>query len=237
MQIPLDVPLFMFIFLSTITGYNFVKYAGIARFKHRNLPGNLQLIQVFSFLCFLALVYFATKIKVEVLLFALLLGCLNLLYAVPLFKRKNLRAIGGIKVFIIALIWTGATVLLPVIDYGSSSGNLPFLVVQRFFFVLVLLIPFEIRDLQYDPPELRTIPQRIGQRGSRVLGLVLLIIIALVNTFKQGLTTEMLIVDMIIYLTTAFLVWNAKERQGPYHSTFLVEGIPILWVALCWIFL
>lgn len=235
LQIPLDVPLLLFIFLATVTGYNFVKYAGIARWKHQKLPGSLRVVQVFSLFCFLGLVYFSFKIKLEVLLLALLLGVLNLLYALPIFKKKNLRAVGGIKIYVIALIWAGATVLFPAVDHGlHGSGNLIFLLVQRFLYVLVLLIPFEIRDLQFDPPQLRTIAQRIGPKGSRLLGFVLLFTIALANLFKHGLPAEVLVVDNIIYLLTAGLVWKASEHRHPYYTTFLVEGVPMLWVILMW---
>ena len=33
---------------------------------------------------------------------------------------------------------------------------------QRFLFVVVAILPFEIRDIQYDSLKLSTIPQQIG---------------------------------------------------------------------------
>src|SRR5690554_6677054 len=185
LQIPGNYLLLLFIFLGTITGYNFVKYALLAGLRRRSLSRGLRSIQLFSLCCFGGLVWTAFHVKTPVLVVALFLGVLNLLYALPLIKRKNLRAISGVKVFVIALIWAGVTVLFPVIDAGAPlqpSGIV--LLVQRFFFVLVLLVPFEIRDLQYDPPELRTLPQKIGIRNTKFLGLGLLIIIAVMNLFK-----------------------------------------------------
>ena len=238
LQIPLNVPLLWFVLLATVTGYNFVKYAGIARWKHQRLPGSLRVIQVFSLICFLGLVYFSFQIALEVLLLALLLGVLNLFYALPIFKKKNLRAVGGIKIYVIAIIWAGVTVLFPAIDYGLDfSGNLIFLLVQRFLYVLVLLIPFEIRDLQFDPPQLHTIAQRIGPKASRQLGIILLVIIALTNLFKRGVPMEVLVVDNIIYLLSAGLIWKASVDRHPYYTTFLVEGVPILWAILIWLVL
>lgn len=234
--IPRDVQLFWFIFLATVTGYNFVKYAALARWKHYRLPGNLRVIQVFSLFCFLGLVFFSFQINLEVLLLAFLLGVLNLLYALPIFKKKNLRAVGGIKIYIIAIIWAGVTVLFPAIDCGLDfNWNLIFLLMQRFLYVLVLLIPFEIRDLQFDPPELRTIAQRIGAKASRKFGVILLVVIALTNVFKYGLAWEVLLVDNIIYILTAALVWKATTDRHVYYTTFLVEGVPMLWVLLIWL--
>ncbi len=41
---------------------------------------------------------------------------------------------------------------------------------QRVLLVLAFLIPFEIRDLAYDKPELKTIPQRIGVTQTKIFG-------------------------------------------------------------------
>ena len=51
-----------FVFFATITGYNFVKYFGIAKFHHRGLTNTLKIIQAFSFICFLLLCYSETKL-------------------------------------------------------------------------------------------------------------------------------------------------------------------------------
>src|SRR5690606_15236470 len=63
---PLEVELLSFIFFGTISGYNFVKYARIARLHHRSLARNLRWIQIFSFFCLIALGYFATLIDFEI---------------------------------------------------------------------------------------------------------------------------------------------------------------------------
>lgn len=235
LDLPVDYLLLLFIFLGTITGYNFVKYARLAGFRRRNLSKGLQSIQLFSLCCFAGLVWTAFFVKTPVLVVAILLGALNVLYALPLIKRKNLRAIGGIKVFVISVIWAGVTVLFPVIDAGAplQSENI-LLLVQRFFFVLVLLLPFEIRDLRYDPPELRTLPQKLGVQNTKLLGLGLLALIALMNFFKD-VPPAVLAVDFFIYLLTAALVWKASVDRHPLFTTFWVEGIPLLWGVLLWI--
>ena len=69
LNLPYDKNLLIFIFLGTITGYNFVKYAGVAKLHHKSLTSGLQIIQVFSFICFLALCYYAFLIPVKTLLF------------------------------------------------------------------------------------------------------------------------------------------------------------------------
>ena len=50
-ELPYNVNLNWFIFFGTITGYNFVKYAGVAKLHHTSLTRNLRIIQIFSFVC------------------------------------------------------------------------------------------------------------------------------------------------------------------------------------------
>ncbi|HET8837834.1 MAG TPA: hypothetical protein VFM82_02445, partial [Flavobacteriaceae bacterium] len=67
-RIDADPGFLAFIFFGTITGYNFIKYAGIAGLKHRSLTKNMRWIQLFSLASFLALIYFSFKLSIETLL-------------------------------------------------------------------------------------------------------------------------------------------------------------------------
>ena len=57
-DLPYNKNLNYFMFFGTITGYNFVKYAGVAKLHHRSLTKGLKNIQVFSFFAFIAFCYF-----------------------------------------------------------------------------------------------------------------------------------------------------------------------------------
>jgi hypothetical protein len=91
-----------FVFFGTITGYNFVKYAGVAKLHHKSLTEDLKIIQVFSFFCFLALCYFAYLLPINTILFTLPFCLLTFLYAVPFLSgfHKNLRQISFLKMHI-----------------------------------------------------------------------------------------------------------------------------------------
>ena len=233
-----DYLLLAFIFFGTITGYNFVKYAGIAKLHHRSLAKNLKFIQIFSFLCFLFLGYLALQVRKEVLMVAGVLGFFTLLYALPVFSnRKNLRDIAGLKVFIIAFIWAGVTVLFPVAD-----ADIPFEkdvvveVLQRFLFVLILILPFEIRDLKYDNAILKTIPQKLGVEKTKLLG-YLLIFMWVSLEFLKGISTEdSKAAILCAAVVTGFAIFRSNEDQAPYFSSFWVEGIPMLWFLLLLVF-
>lgn len=230
--------LILFVFFGTITGYNFVKYASLAKLHHRSLANNIKIIQLFSFFCFLAFIYFALQVDVNVLLLALFFGVITLLYAVPVLRgNRNLRAVKGVKVHVISFIWAGVTVLMPLVVLRSlTRPEVAFEFIQRYLLVLVLLFPFEIRDLKYDSNYLQTIPQKIGVKRTRIYGLFLLMVIILAEFLKDTSTAGSInAVSIVAVITAAVIIWS-NENQSRYFAAFWVEGIPVLWFLLIWIF-
>jgi hypothetical protein len=220
-----------FIFFGTITGYNFVKYAGVAKLHHRSLTEDLKIIQIFSFFCFLATCYFATQISVTTLIYALPFVVLTLLYAVPFLSgfHKNLRGVSYLKIIVVALVWAGFTVLIPVINSGQEIVlDTILLFLQRFLIVLVLILPFDIRDVQYDAISLQTIPKKIGVQKTKRLGLGIMIFALLL---EYGLNANDISknVFMIFFFTTLVFLMRSKMNQSKYYSSFWVESLPIIW--------
>ena len=105
-----DETILYFNFFATITGYNFVKYFGIAKWHHRSLANWLKVIQVFSLVCFGLMCYYALQLQNNSLLLITGFGMVTFLYAIPFLPKKwyldtqqNLRDISGLKVYVIAL--------------------------------------------------------------------------------------------------------------------------------------
>lgn len=233
-----DLHLLNFLFFGTITGYNFVKYAGVAKLHHRSLAKSLRFIQIFSLICFIGFLISLFYVEREILYWIGFFGLFTLLYALPVFsKKRNLRSISGIKIFIIAFVWAGVTVILPVAtDAIKMDWNVLAEFIQRFLIVLVLILPFEIRDLKYDLEQLGTIPQRVGVTKTKILGLIFLVLVLLIESLQSSITSSAFLSLFIISLITAGLTLKAKENQSSYYSSFWVEGIPILWLLLLWLF-
>lgn len=242
--IPYDEAVLYFIFFASITGYNFVKYFGLARFHHRSLTNWLKLIQVFSLMCFIGMCYFALKLELISLVVLLGFGVVTFLYAIPFLpnkilydKHKNLRNVSGLKVYIIALVWAGVTVVLPILNnHVPLDTNVVVTGFQRFVFVTVLMFPFEIRDLNYDSLKLATIPQQIGIKNTKMVGVLLLMLFFLLEFLKPQLNVEHTVSMLItMFVTLMFLIF-ANRNQGRYYSSFWVEGIPLVWLLLLLVF-
>lgn len=223
--------LVIFIFFSTITGYNFVKYSGIAQLHHLSLTRNLRFIQIFSFFCFVALVYFALQLQLRTLIATAILGLFTLFYAVPVFsKRRNLRSLPGLKIFVIAIVWAGSTIILPSIEAEKLLGwkiLIDFL--QRFMLVVALTLPFEIRDLRFDESELDTIPQKIGVRKTKIFGVILLVLIFFMELFQESFQNKEFLIFSVILITTGMMLWMSRRIQHHYYASFWVEAVPIFY--------
>ena len=242
--IPYDRAVLYFIFFASITGYNFVKYFGLARFHHRSLTNWLKLIQVFSLMCFIGMCYFALKLELISLVVILGFGVVTFLYAIPFLpnkilydKHKNLRNVSGLKVYIIALVWAGVTVVLPILNnHVPLDTNVVVTGFQRFVFVTVLMFPFEIRDLNYDSLKLATIPQQIGIKNTKMVGVLLLMLFFLLEFLKPQLNVEHTVGMLItMFVTLMFLIF-ANRNQGRYYRSFWVEGMPLVWLLLLLVF-
>lgn len=230
-DIPHNQNLNYFIFFGTITGYNFVKYAGVAKLHHRSLTNDLKAIQIFSFFAFLVLCYYAYQISFATLYFTFPFCLLTVLYAVPFLSgfEKNLREISYLKIIVVALVWAGFTVLIPLVDIGKEIDlNSILLLVQRFLIVVVLILPFDIRDVKYDSISLQTIPKKIGIEKTKKLGIMLLVfslILEYILPFSNWVKTPFMLFFFVIIL---FLM-RAKTNQSKYYSSFWVELLPVVW--------
>lgn len=227
-----------FVFYATITGYNFVKYFAIAKFHHRQLANWLKLIQILSFICFLLMCFYAMQLPLKAHIFNFCLAIITFFYAIPLFSNKNtLRTVSGLKVYVIALVWTGVTVFLPLMALGIKlSADVAILGFQRFLFIIILMLPFEIRDLKFDNSVLSTLPQKLGLNKTKLLGVVLLTIFFLLEFFKDETQLSFILAMLIVCILTGLFVCFSKIDQNKYYSAFWVEGLPIVWLIVLLMF-
>lgn len=232
--------LLFFVFFASVSGYNFVKYYSMAKFHRKSLANWLKAIQVFSFLSFMAMCYCAFKLKLNSLIFISGLGLLTFFYAMPFLPKNKfcdgsmtLRNIGGLKVYMIALVWTGVTVFLPLVNNGYAiNADVLLTALQRFIFIIILMLSFEIRDLRYDSSTLATIPQKLGVKQTKLFGVLLMGLFCFLEYFKNELNPNYALVLVMVLIITVILLLFSKIEQGKYYSSFWVEGLPILWALL-----
>lgn len=230
LQIPMSIQFQGALFGMTVTGYNCIKY-GYAHqlLKTKNALG-IKLVSGLGVLLTLNGIF---PLNTERVVLLLTMGLLTVSYGIPkLVVPINLRSSKGLKIFLVALVWVGSTVFLPVAYATSMPNSLsPALVVSHFIFVLVATLPFEIRDLQQDASSLGTWPQLLGVGGTKMRGYGLLVVFVLLESYHLKDTGQLIISGVIASLLGVFLAFSRKN-QSTYYSSFWVESIPIVWWAL-----
>ena len=234
LNIEFNVIILFIVFNATIVVYNFIKYASILPYYFLVNNVSIKKIQYLSFFCGLCLLCSLFYIKIETILFGFFISIFCIIYVIPFNRSKrNIRNYSRIKIFIVAFCWAAVTVLFPLaVELEIDYLNAAILFFQRFIFVVVYTLPFEIRDLKFDSIKLKTIPQLFGLKKTKQLAYLLLILFLLINFVIEPLSIIYLISDFIIALITAYVIYITKENQAKHFASFWVESVPILWLLI-----
>ena len=133
-----------------------------------------------------------------------------------------------------ALCWVGVTLFLPIINSQLQFDSYVFLVaIQRFILIFTLVLIFEIIDLKYDDPHLKTVPQQIGLTKTKRLGVALMVLFLLLEFLSTDFRLEFFALKLALAITTILFLLLSNENRSRYYASFCVESIPIFW----WLFL
>jgi 4-hydroxybenzoate polyprenyltransferase len=236
------------IFFATLFDYNLHRLYTL-HFAPEALKGErhawlLKNTKLFYWLMGMSCIGFLISIsqaKTAIIITLIPFAALTIFYSIP-FLRYNgrlirLRDLPYLKLFIIALNWTIITVLLPLIQYGNDYNHpeLLCIIIERFFFVLALCIPFDIRDIAIDRRAgLKTIPTSIGADKSfklAYLSLLLMLVFSLLHYMKHG--TPLMGLAFSLSAIIAFIaIFNAKSRLTNLYMYLCIDGMLIVQTLL-----
>lgn len=231
LALPPDPAMTGFGYFGTVVGYNFVKYDALARSGKPPLSLNLKLFILVSALSFLGAAYCFWHLNFITQAVSAFCVLITALYTLPFFpNHKSARSWAGLKIYIVALCWVGVTVVLPVVNSGADfTSDFYIVCVKRFILILVLLFIFEIIDLAWDDPHLKTVPQQIGVRNTKWLGTALLLVFLLLELLQLQESLPRFLSSIGMILLTGGLLYFAHERRSRYYTTFWAESIPMFW--------
>lgn len=164
------------------------------------------------------------------------------LYPIQFLKKGQLalRNVAGLKLFVISAVWSIVTVILPAVELGQPlSFELVLFTIQRVLFVMAITIPFDIRDLRIDHPDINTLPYRIGVKASRNLARLALLFaeaIAVLLFFTNHISPPVLIAQLIVYELTSLLIHQSTPKKPDLYFSFVIEGASILLFSTVFIF-
>ncbi|MNL40206.1 prenyltransferase [compost metagenome] len=160
-------------------------------------------------------------------------------YNIPFLTLNNqqigLRNIPGIKLFLIALVWSVSCVLLPVVELehnyqiNISSAETLLLVAKRFLFIAAITIPFDIRDLFQDKLyALKTIPVMLGEKKAYIFCQFLLAgYLVLLILFNQTVNADTIGLTLTLLLT-GWLIFKSNIKKNEYYYFFYLDGTMLL---------
>ncbi len=243
-----------FLFFATLTIYNFSiliekpkdpKNSPYRRvrwiFSHYRLNISITIISVLSLLPLFFLLSFSSKILV------IFLALIAFGYSLPLFsvgeKKFGLRNIPGLKLFIIALVWSVSTVTLPILEINESHlfnvnfNDLILLTAKRFLFIAAITIPFDIRDLFQDKScELKTIPTLLGEKNAYLFcQFLLLCYLVLLVLFNNGFNGDFFALALTVILA-GWLIFKSNWEKNEYYYFFYLDGTLILQFVILAVF-
>jgi 4-hydroxybenzoate polyprenyltransferase len=203
-------------------------------FSHYRLMVTFTLVSLLS----LVPLFFLMSLESRILL--VFLSIISFSYSLPLFtagKQKfGLRNIPGLKPFLITLVWTMSSVLLPILEAqhayltNISLRDTTILIAKRFLFIAALTVPFDIRDLFDDKQSgLKTIPVMWGEKNAYLFcqlllaGYIVLLFLFRNNGFSPNfwaLTTTAIL--------TGWLIFKSNWKKNEYYYFFFMDGVLIL---------
>jgi len=237
------------LFCSTLALYNFSMF--LSKPKHPEKSPFRRVRWIFANYRFMTTITLIAVVSIIPLAFFLapasqvlmfFLGVIAVAYNLPLFtmneKRFGLRNIPGLKLFLIALIWSLSCVLLPIIETGMPihASDTLVLIAKRFLFVAAITVPFDIRDLYQDRShDLKTIPVMLGEKKAYLFCQVLLLIyISLLLLFTRGIDADFVGITLTIFLT-GWLIFKSNIRKNEYYYFFYLDGIMILQLVMVFV--
>jgi len=234
------------LFFSTVAQYNFsillIKPANPQKssfrrvrwiFSHYRLMISITIISILSLI---PLILFLS-VPSQILLF--FLGVLGIGYGLPIFsfhdKKFGLRNIPGIKLFLIALVWSLSTVLLPILDLESTGAlhtpnrDTILLIAKRFLFIAAITVPFDIRDLFQDKSSaLKTIPVMLGEKKAYLFCQALLFAyVILLFLFSESFDRNFIALSLTIILS-GWLIFKSNFVRNEYYYFLYLDGTMIL---------
>lgn len=240
-------PVIGLLFTSTLGIYNFcillAKPENPAQSDYKRIRwffSHYRLMVTLTIVSFLSLVPLFFLMSTESRILLVFLSIISFCYGLPLFTVANqkfgLRNIPGLKQFLITLVWTMSSVLLPVLESqhfhltNISMRDITILIAKRFLFIAALTVPFDIRDLFHDRQTgLKTVPTVWGEKKAYLFCQVLLggYIVLLFLFRDMGFSHDFWALAVTVILT-GWLIFKSKREKDEYYYFFYLDGVLIL---------
>lgn len=202
--------------------------------------------------------FFTFFLKFKTILVLCFIGGISVLYPIPFLKpfgiNTRLRDFPFVKIFLIALVWSTTSVILPYLEssnyqYHQGLDNIVgLLFLTQFIYILFITLPFDINDYSSDKTaDIKTIPVVFGIKKSKniafVLGIVnvfaILYVYMLVNwkhiPNKYLSEWSIILICLLIFLLQGF-TYLKSDHVKKWIIKLVYDGSMILYFLIIFLF-
>lgn len=145
---------------------------------------------------------------------------------------SSLRSIPMLKLLLIAYAWSWLSFGVPhLLSEGLWDTRTYFELIMRMILVAALTIPFDVRDLDLDAPQLKTLPQQLGLVSALQLSRFLIMLYQVwivLSFFFWGLNLSYVLAWTLGLELGQWIIKRVEKNQSDFYISFWVESIPIL---------
>lgn len=234
----------LFLFAATTFTYNFHRRIGKELYPSKVLSASVDwminhpvISRLLTLISFLLSLFFLMELPRQTIWLIAPISILSLLYVMKVSVQRPLRSIPLLKVFLIAAVWTMATIYLVILNFSLEfQSDFHLLALTLFLFMIAQIIPFDIRDIAIDKnDDVQTLPSQLGIRSSINLSLLLLFASNLMLLFYfqfqlDSYSTPIFLPWLIssIYLAIC-LLYSRKKREDLYYSLIVEISLLLPW--------
>ncbi|MDN3644446.1 hypothetical protein QWY87_17160 [Lutimonas halocynthiae] len=227
----------LFVFFSTILSYNLIRFFQLDKINSMTaiwIRANKKGLLVLNMLALSGVGFYAFKLSIRGMLALLPFFIATVFYVLPIKNKAiGLRHIPALKLILIAFSWVGITLYFPLQEAGHLDVSHQWLYfAQRFLFIIAITIPFDIRDAQFDLPELATLPQVLGVNRAKIVAVICMVVFILLSVALKGMQSNLFYADLILMLLSIGLILYCNQNRNRFYTTFWIEALPILWYGL-----
>lgn len=235
---PIDGFLLGFVFLATLSSYNFHFFLANYFLSTGRQSGSLTPalrfhLFLFALGCFAGLVvlYFH-PIRLDLLISGILM---TLVYSMPVAffsNNERLNKWGYVKTILLAVVWSFVTIFFPLdTAHVADTSTVFFLFFQRLLFLFILCVIFEKKDQLTDSETgIHTIATEMSSKQLDRMVLVVFVSWFLVNHLGMfvGLSNQFLLTRHIL-LASVFVVYKLSlQIKNAWFYYLIADGMMIL---------
>ena len=159
------------------------------------------------------------------------LGFLTFIYiGWPQKKSLSARQFGWLKISLIAVCWATTIIYLPQLVANHAFEYHHLWWAERFLFIFLITLPFDIRDMLMDDEQVKTIPKIVGIKTTKRLGISIAFTLILLQFLPQSETSYS---NILLYAIAGYMLLKSDpKKQKDLFYSFGIDGLLILDILL-----